>query len=180
MYIHIYLPKYNQLSLYNVASMYDFWVDYLVQGNLLVCYCNTWERLILPLTEFCSHLFSFYRIVFLWTFLSMLACLYYHPFQPMFRQACWWDFIYTAPDITRRYNLAANSQILWLLHSLRPHSQCSLSLRCQCVVNVSTGTRLHNSAFWLVAVFCSGFHLFQREISSTKGEDVTCMWRYST
>lgn len=36
--MHIYIDKYNQLSLYNVTSMYVFRTDYLVLDNPVVRY----------------------------------------------------------------------------------------------------------------------------------------------
>lgn len=54
-------------------------------------------------------------------------------------------------------SLTANSLILWLFQSFWPLTQCSLNFRCGNVfVEVSIGTGLHNSLFWLDIVFCNG------------------------
>lgn len=41
--------------------------------------------------------------------------------------------------------------ILWLSQSLCSPLPCPLSLRCRsCIIDISRGTRLHNSVFWVV------------------------------
>lgn len=63
--------------------------------------------------------------------------------------------------VPKRHSLTANSLILWLLQLSRSlFLQRSLNLRFEsCIVGVSVGTRLYNSAFFLGGgcVFCNIF-----------------------
>lgn len=58
-----------------------------------------------------------------------------------------------------------------------PLLQWSLSLGCGGrLADVSLGTGLHNSVFWLVVILCNGFHMFQREVFLTRMENHTYLW----
>lgn len=64
-----------------------------------------------------------------------------------------WSFY----GISRRHNLMTNLLLFWLWQSYCLLLQGSLSLRCRgCVINVSDGSGIHNSAFWQVVVFYNG------------------------
>jgi hypothetical protein len=68
----------------------------------------------------------------------------------------------------------ANSLIFRLLESFTSSWAMFLCLRCgSCFVNVSTGTELHSSVFWLVIVFCDELCLLQRGVSLMRGKDYT-------
>lgn len=56
--------------------------------------------------------------------------------------------------------------------------QWSGSLKCsKCIVEVSVGSRLHKSVFWLFAVFCNDFYLLKRETSLMRVEDYIYLCR---
>ena len=68
---------------------------------------------------------------------------------------------------------------LWLLLSFFTLLQCSLNRLSQVgkhFVDASIVTRLYNSAFWWVVVFCSGLQLLQREVALKKGWYYTYLW----
>lgn len=51
------------------------------------------------------------------------------------------------------------------------------SLGCRsCFMDTSVATGIHNSAFWLAVVFCSGLHWLQREFSLSRGKGYTSLW----
>lgn len=61
--------------------------------------------------------------------------------QYTFMQSFWWDFMWTASDITRRQNPTFDCLIIWLLKSFHLLF-CNFSwvLSTQCFVDVSVGT----------------------------------------
>lgn len=53
-YMYVYIPKYNMLSLYNIACLYVFRADHLVMDKQ-----SSWRKLFLPLSLFLSYLWFF-------------------------------------------------------------------------------------------------------------------------
>jgi hypothetical protein len=67
-------------------------------------------------------------------------------------------------DIFGRHNLTMNTLIPGSYNFLSLLLQWSLSLRRgSCAVDVSVCTELQNSSFWLVMVFCNGFHWLKKK-----------------
>lgn len=80
-------------------------------------------------------------------------------------------------DVTRRQNLTKKSLILWLLQPVSTFLLVSPEYQIrESIVDVSIWTQLHNSAYWLVVVFCSGLYLFQRKNSLMGAEGYTHLW----
>lgn len=97
--------------------------------------------------------------------------------QFVFGQSHWWHFMGVASDITRRDNL---TQIPWssgswnlVLSSVMFQKPIGAGV---VFIDLSIGTGHCNSAFWLVVVFCNGFHLLQRKVSLMRVEDYTSLW----
>lgn len=85
--------------------------------------------------------------------------------QLMFGWSCGWDFI------TRRQNVTAQSPSLWLLQFVCSlfHSLPWASEFCSCIHCIHQDW-LHNSAYLLVVVLCSGLHPLQRKVSLMKAK----------
>ena len=74
-----------------------------------------------------------------------------------------------ASDVTRRHNLTAKSLNLWFLQSFsRVLAVFPEPCVWQCLVETSNGTGLHNSAYCLLVIFCTGVHFFQKKGSLSK------------
>lgn len=95
----------------------------------------------------------------------------------IFGVTCWWDFMGTASDVSRRHNLTTKPPILWLLQSFFSTLllKCPLSLNmwefCRCF-HLGLAPQL---CILTVVVFCSGLSLLQRSFLDGV-EDCTYLW----
>lgn len=83
-------------------------------------------------------------------------------------QSHWWELMSTASDVTRRHSLTLNFLILWL--SLFHNVPWAYAMGL--CVDVAIETGIHNSAFGLVVLLCTGLHLLKREVFLMKGKDL--------
>jgi hypothetical protein len=91
----------------------------------------------------------------------MLCGIFVYTFlvQLMLGWSCW-DLMGRASYVTRRHNITANLLTFWFLQGFfffTPSYPMSYEPWVQeSFIAVSTATGLHNSAFWLVVIFCGG------------------------
>lgn len=150
-----------------VTCMCVFMVDHLILVNQSI-----FLRIFLSCLYFCAGLNPPRSFP-----VHISLCIVFVLVQHMPRKSCWWDFygyIFWHP---RRYNLMVNSLIFRLLESFTPSWAMFLFLRCgSCFINLSIGSELHSSVFWLVIVFCNGLCFLQRRVSLMRGKDYTYLW----
>lgn len=166
---YIYIPKYNLISPHNVACTYacfqswPFGTRQPMGGLLLQAFlCHLELR---PLGLFPIH-FGASTVLFLFS-------------------SCWWDLTWHM-SLTAGYSFCYYWEMqsprklpdfLALTDFLAPLLPCSLSLRCESVLLMKPlGLGPQPCIDWLVVVFCTGLHVFRREIFLMWGEDYTYLW----
>lgn len=150
------LHKYTHIAINTIWISYFYtcfqhWSFYALFPE--VAYCSQWQHSAILCSSLC-------RVVALWTFPihSRMAVVVH--VQLMFEQSCWGDFMGLASDIARRQSLSKFLDTLDITSILFSLLLCSLSLGWCVSLDASIVIGLHNSAFWLVVVFCSGHTLY--------------------
>lgn len=115
-------------------------------------------KLVLLSSAFFGSLHFFVQVCSILSFpLYLLECLLLF----LFRACLWGYFGRTLAMILQEFlgdNPTENFLVLWNVQSSHPSSPMSPGTQV-CFIDRSIGTRLHNSAFWVVAVFFNGLFI---------------------
>lgn len=139
--------------------VYVFGADCLVLVNQLVWFAL--GKTVLQISPFLSSLSSLSRVKAHELSLHMLA----HVSVPSMLSACWGMHVgetfgcsfWHSPERLSHSKFPGPLALTVFLPSL-PKWLPSLRLRSW-VADLSAGTALHNSAFWLIVIFCTSLHL---------------------
>ena len=165
------MHKCRHFNLYNATCVHVFRKDHLVSGEPMCYSAIPWEGYLQLSAVFvvCS---SLPRVEASWVSLTRFSKSVAALAQLICNEPCWRNFMGDASEIPRRHKLTENSVFLQLFQSSCHFFWNGPWHSGGGIVNVSTGTGLQKSAFWMLVIFCSGICLLQRKFPSlVRAED---------